>query len=121
MIRDYFSMALNGLKSKPLRSWLTMIGIFIGIAAVVSLISLGEGLRTAITSQFGFLGDDLLRISPSSGFGPPGIGVVNPLTDKEVKAIANLKGINGAAGRMIDEAKVEYNNRVLFALVARTD
>jgi macrolide transport system ATP-binding/permease protein len=55
-----------------------MIGIFIGIAAVVSLIGLGEGLREAINSQLGFLGTDVLAITASGGFGPPGTGVVNP-------------------------------------------
>ena len=51
---EYLLLAINGLKERKLRSWLTMIGIFIGIAAVVALMGLGEGLRTAITGQFGF-------------------------------------------------------------------
>ena len=43
MIKDYFLLAFNNLRSRGLRSWLTILGIFIGIAAVVSLISLGAG------------------------------------------------------------------------------
>ena len=47
MIRDYFLMALGNLRHRGLRSWLTMLGIFIGIAAVVSLISLGAGFLSS--------------------------------------------------------------------------
>lgn len=115
MIKDYFSIALSGLRSRRLRSWLTMIGIFIGIAAVVSLIGLGEGLRTAIIGQFGFLGDDLLSISPGGAYGPPGTGATKLLTDKDVDAIANVNGINDALGRVMEEAKVEYNKQSSFA------
>ena len=45
MITDYVKLSFNNLKTRKLRSWLTMLGIFIGIAAVVALIGLGEGLR----------------------------------------------------------------------------
>ncbi|MFC1728642.1 ABC transporter permease, partial [Nanoarchaeota archaeon] len=48
MIKDYFFLAFRSIAKRRLRSWLTMIGIFIGIAAVVSLIGLGEGLRETI-------------------------------------------------------------------------
>ncbi len=46
MIKDFFFISFKSLSRRKLRSWLTMIGIFIGIAAVVSLIGLGQGLRT---------------------------------------------------------------------------
>jgi len=42
MIADYFRLAFGRLRQRPKRTWLTMLGIFIGIAAVVSLISLGQ-------------------------------------------------------------------------------
>ena len=44
MILDYLGLIYSGLRNRKLRSWLTMLGIFIGIAAVVSLVSLGQGL-----------------------------------------------------------------------------
>ena len=75
MISDYFKLSLNNLKQRGLRSWLTMLGIFIGIAAVVSLISLGQGLQSAINEQFETLGADKITITAGSGFsGPPGSG-----------------------------------------------
>ena len=48
MFLDYLRISLSNLRKRRLRSWLTMIGIFIGIAAIVSLLSLGEGLRVRV-------------------------------------------------------------------------
>ena len=68
------SFSFNNLRSRKLRSWLTMIGIFIGIAAVVSLFSLGEGLQNAISSEFEELGTDKIFILPGSGFSAASFG-----------------------------------------------
>src|SRR3989344_3810494 len=106
MIKEYILFSFSNLKSRRLRSWLTMLGIFIGIAAVVALIGLGEGLRFAINSQFGFLGTDILSVTASGGFGPPGTGVTNPLTDKELKEIKKVPGVEGAAGRILESGKL---------------
>jgi putative ABC transport system permease protein len=54
-MKDYFSLSFNNLKRRKTRSWLTMIGIFIGIAAVVALISLGQGLQASVEKQFAAL------------------------------------------------------------------
>jgi len=65
VLRDYFFYAAKNLLKRKLRTWLTMIGIFIGIAAVVSLISLGQGMRNAILGQFETLGTDKLTVEAS--------------------------------------------------------
>jgi putative ABC transport system permease protein len=118
MLKDYFLFSFNNLKSRRLRSWLTMLGIFIGIAAVVALVGLGEGLRSAINAQFGFLGGDVISITATGGFGPPGTGVVNPLTDDELKAIEGVPGIKEAAGRLIETSKIVFNNKAAFGYAA---
>ena len=102
-------ISFNSLRSRKLRSWLTMLGIFIGIASIVALIGLGEGLREAINSQFGFLGTDILSVTASGGMGPPGTGVVDPLTDKELKSIKGIRGVEGAAGRILESGKLAFN------------
>jgi len=53
MFGDYFKLAFRNLKHRGIRSWLTLLGIFIGVLAVISLVSLGTGLKTAVASQFG--------------------------------------------------------------------
>ena len=88
MIKDYFSLAFGNLKHRGLRSWLTILGVFIGIAAVVALISLGNGLQEAITGQFASLDVDKLIVENSgTGFGPPGSTVIKKLNEHDLKLI----------------------------------
>lgn len=117
MNKDYLKYIFNSLKNRKIRSWLTMIGIFIGIAAVVALIGLGEGLRQAINTQFGFLGTDILSVTASGGMGMPGAGVINPLTNKELDAIKRIQGIEGAAGRIMESCKIVFNRKASFSSI----
>ncbi len=94
-----------------------MIGIFIGIATVVSLIGLGEGLRYAINSQFGFLGGDLVSVNVGGTTGMPGTTTVEePLTKSNVNQIKGIQGVRMAAGRVLDDGKIEFNDKVVFAV-----
>ncbi len=118
MLADFFKLSLNNLRRRRLRSWLTMIGIVIGIAAVVGLISLGQGLRTAVTSQFSTLSTDKLTIQNSgTGFGPPGSTVVEKLKEHDLKIIENARGVEYAIPRLIRMVKVEYNNNLRFKYI----
>ncbi|HJN56901.1 MAG: ABC transporter permease [Candidatus Woesearchaeota archaeon] len=113
MLKDYFMFSIKNLAKRKLRSWLTMIGIFIGIAAVVSLIGLGEGLRIAVTSQFNFLGSDVLSVQ-ASGLnlaGPPGTAVATPLTDDLKDKILKINGVDAAINRYIESGTLEFNDR----------
>jgi len=116
MLSDIFTLSMKNLKHRGLRSWLTLLGIFIGVAAVVSLISLGNGLQTAVSSQFGISSTELLSVQAGgiSDFGPPGSGAVDPLTAKELEAIEKLSSVKRAVGRDIVSAKLEYNKRAVF-------
>ncbi|MGM5484353.1 MAG: ABC transporter permease [Nanobdellota archaeon] len=116
MLSDHFVMAFKNLKNRRLRAWLTIIGIFIGIMALVSLISLGEGLRIAISAQFGFLGDDILTVSATGGGqGPPGTGVTDPLQQEDTKKISDLKEIDKAGGRLIDYTKIRFDDNDYYS------
>ena len=95
-----------------------MLGIIIGITAVVSLIGMGEGLKAAITSQFGMLGTDKLTVTATGGFGPPGTAVVKPLTRNNVKKINKINGVEEVAGRLIRAGKLEFNDVVSFGYAA---
>lgn len=118
MIRDYFALALNSLRKRRLRSWLTMIGIFIGIAALVSLIGLGEGLRYAINSQFGALGADMITIQASGmQFGPPGTGVVTPLKKEYATRIDKIPGVKFAIPRMIETGRLQFNSKLAIGYI----
>ena len=117
MIVDYISIAFRNLRRRGIRSWLTLIGIFIGIATVVSLISLGGGLKEAILSQFGAGSTEVIEIQAGglNSFGPPGTSVANPLTTEDVKAIERLNSVESAIGRHIVTVKVEFNDHLIIA------
>ena len=119
MIRDYFRLAYKSAKQRKMRSWLTMIGIFIGIAAVVALVSLSQGLQTAIAEQFVGLGSDKIIIQGiSSGFGPPGTGVEVPLTINDREVLEKVKGIDNVVGRLVRSVKIESNDEVKYSFGA---
>jgi len=119
MIQDYFNLALKNLKHRGIRSWLTLLGIFIGVTAVVALISLGSGLKLAVSSQFGVSSTEVITIQASGvQYGPPGSGAVTPLTVDDVNAIEKLSNVKLAARRNIGTVKFEYKDILSFAYSA---
>ncbi len=107
---DHLQLAVNGIRKRSLRSWLTIIGIFIGITALVSLISLGQGLQTAINEQFQKLGTNKVIVSPG-GFGPPGAFVLK-LNDHDLNLIKRTKGVDLAAGMTQSFVSVKFKKKV---------
>jgi len=67
---ELFKLAMNNLRERRLRSLLTIIGIFIGITAVVALMSLGDGLQNVVVGQFSSIGADKITIMGSNGLLP---------------------------------------------------
>jgi len=116
MIKDNLRVVYSSLKRRKLRSWLTLVGILIGITAVITLISLGEGIRGAVTSQFDFLNPEVLTIRAEGiAIGPPGSGVSNPLQEKYIKDIEKIKGVDLAIGRIIEDSQIRFNGRSHFS------
>jgi ABC-type antimicrobial peptide transport system permease subunit len=77
--------ALHSLSGNRLRSWLTMTGIVIGVAAVIVLVALGNGMKAHFNEQFSRLANQI-TITPTTGSAPGG-GVVHNLTDRDVAAL----------------------------------
>lgn len=112
---DYLVLSFGNLKHRGLRSWLTILGIFIGIAAVVSLISLGSGLKTAVVGQLGVLSADILSIqNAGTGMGPPGSDVVEKLTEHDFEIVKDVPGVEIAVKRYIRVATVKYDEEVKY-------
>ena len=62
-------VALSALVSHKMRSFLTMLGIIIGVAAVIALVAVGQGAQAQVVSQFESLGSNLLVVSPAYNYG----------------------------------------------------
>jgi len=110
-MKDHFFLAFSNLKRRGLRSWLTMIGIFIGIAAVVGLISLGQGLQAAINDQFEQLGKDKIMIQ-SKTIGPPGSASSEKLilTTKDLETIKNVRGVENVVGILMKTSVLSFKD-----------
>jgi putative ABC transport system permease protein len=123
MAFDYLILALKNLKHRGIRSWLTLLGIFIGVTAVVALIGLGSGLQAAVSAQFSVDSTQALTIQAGglNSFGPPGSGVVNPLKKSDVEAIEKLSTVEFATPRNIDTVQLEYNDRVVVGNTISVD
>ena len=111
-MNEYLTFAFRNLRRRGIRSWLTLLGVFIGIAAVVSLIMLGNGLRVAASAQFGVSSTQVISVQAGglNAFGPPGSGVVNPLQREDAEAIERLPGVEFAVPRNIETVKAEFND-----------
>jgi putative ABC transport system permease protein len=117
-ILEGLRLAVNGLLSNRLRSSLTMLGILIGVAAVILLVGVGNGASVAVQQQIQSLGSNLLTVFPSNAKGAGGVqqgfGTGSTLTMDDVKAIANrqtspdvVAAIPSAGGR----AQLTYGNQ----------
>ena len=98
--RDYLVLALKSLSTNKLRSSLTMLGIIIGVAAVIGLMSIGRGVEASITSTFEALGTNSIYIMPStpgaSGFG--GLtGSTPTLSVDDAEALADPSHVRSVA------------------------
>jgi putative ABC transport system permease protein len=109
MLKDYIVIAFGSMRKRFLRTLLTMLGIFIGIAAVVSLISLGQGMQNAINAQFAGIGSDKIIIqAATAGMGPPGANVANPLTKDDLELVSRTSGVKASFGRLLRSVSAEY-------------
>lgn len=120
MIADYFLFAARSIAHRRLRAWLTILGIFIGIAAVVSLISISKGMQTAITEQFELsMGTDKLMIVPGGMgmLGAMGGLAVGELTDHDVDLIKKVRGVEHASACLFKAAKMSFDDEIKYNFV----
>lgn len=93
-------MAWGSITSNKMRSLLTMLGIIIGVAAVIALMSIGYGVQSKIESNISSLGSNTITITPGTGRKPgvrPAAGSMQTLTYKDYLAVRNLPNIKYSA------------------------
>jgi putative ABC transport system permease protein len=107
LTRGDFKMAVSAIHAARWRSWLTMLGIIIGIVSVVTIVSVGEGVKDQVSGQINHLGKDLLTIRPGTiSANATNVlstlnDLVNPsnnetLTSNDLEVVRNTPGVASA-------------------------
>jgi putative ABC transport system permease protein len=118
-----FGEALRALRQNRLRTGLTMLGMIIGVAAVVLMLSIGQGARTKINETIAAMGSNLLLVVPgamSSGGFSFGSGSVRTLTINDAHAIAELTSIRATAPVTSGTVQLNYAAKNWSTLITGT-
>jgi putative ABC transport system permease protein len=111
----YIEFSLGTLRGHRLRSFLSTLGIAIGIAAVILLTSIGEGTRRYLLSEFTQFGTNILEVAPGKAetAGIPGIfgGTTHKLTLDDAAAIERLPDVRALVPVAVGQARVEANGK----------
>jgi putative ABC transport system permease protein len=114
LIKELLSMAVHNMLSRKLRSFLTLLGIVIGVAAVVATLSLGIGMQENLVSQFEKFQADVITVIPqkiSFSPGPPqAAGRVIQLTETDVNELSKINGVYVITGAIESGATIQQND-----------
>ncbi|MCX6748999.1 MAG: ABC transporter permease [Candidatus Pacearchaeota archaeon] len=133
-LKKSFQLALNILLHSKLRSWLTIIGIVIGIAAVVSIVSISQGAQQQLQERLGGLGADVLTVSPGfrqargfeGGFRDFGgqsstTTVQKNLTSKDVLVLKSLPNVKYVLGQISGRQDLTYSSKTASVSINGVD
>jgi putative ABC transport system permease protein len=135
--KDIINLTLKNIVYRKTRSWLTILGIIIGIAAVVGLMGLGDAISESINVQLGGLGGDKLIITPGQAQqafsrsadleGPPTTSITSdvigaePLTEREAQAISRLPNVLAVSAMVQERYEVEFRSEFASLTVQFVD
>jgi len=115
MLYSVFMLAIHSIQRNLLRSFLTILGIVIGVAAVITMVTLGNGTTQAIKIQISSLGTNLLMVNPGQrqpGGGGGGGGGVPQFTEADAEAIqSQIGGVAAVAPQGRSSVTVVANGR----------
>jgi putative ABC transport system permease protein len=132
MIEESFKIALRALSANALRTSLTMLGILIGVGAVIALLAIGQGAQAAVEQSYAFLGTNVLYVRPgsqSSGNVMLAAGSAATLTYEDAAAIAEpgaapavaaVAPVRNGAGQVVHQGS-NVNTRLLGTTPSWTD
>ena len=111
MLGTTILLAIREIRRHMLRSFLTVLGIVIGVAAVVTMTQLGNGATAAVQQQISSLGANVLTIRPGQGFGRGGGGPTPPnFTEEDVEALqSQIAGVQAVAPQASTSTTAIYN------------
>ena len=117
---QHFIESLESLTSNKLRSGLTILGVVIGVASVISMVAIGQGATASVTSQIQSIGSNLLYVSSSGG---QAVSNPKPLTLLDVQALidpTNAPDVQTAVGTLQSRATITASGTTASASVVAT-
>src|SRR5690606_5632104 len=114
---EALSMAVRAMATHKLRTFLTMLGIIIGIASVVSVVALGQGSQQQVLENIAAIGTNTINVYPGSGFGDRSSQRVRTLMPSDADAIATQPYADSVTPRVSANASVLFKNVAVNAQV----
>ena len=112
MLWNAFAIAVREIGRNLTRAFLTVLGVFIGVAAIITMVTLGNGATLAVQNQISSLGTNLLQVRPGQRMGPGGGGGAAPFKEADGDAIASqIGGIIAVAPEARAASKLVANGR----------
>ena len=121
-IKEYFRIAVKNLKTRPLRSWLTILGIIIGVFLITSLLSLSQGLENTILKQLAMIGKDIVIIMPGEAMDMMStLAGGLELTDEDLRIAEKTKGVEVVVPILYKSQAVRYDGESETVIISGTD
>lgn len=112
---EAFKMSVQAIVAHKMRSLLTMLGIIIGIASVVSVVALGNGSQEKILADINSMGTNTISIFPGKGFGDRRSGRIKTLTINDALTIAQQSYVDSATPQTSTNGTLTFRNTDLTA------
>ena len=118
MVKHFFILTLKGMRYRPMRSWLTILGIVIGVMLVVVILSLGSGIKGAVNQALQMFGSELIQIYPGKETNPL-IGFLGgqKFEERDLMQLENIDGVEFVAPMEIAMFNVEYRGEKKASMV----
>ncbi|HKA13674.1 MAG TPA: ABC transporter permease [Myxococcota bacterium] len=114
LLRMALGVAARAIARNKLRSALTMLGMFIGVAALIAMVAVGQGADRAVRAQIESLGTNLLIVVPGASFSGGvrgGFGSASTLTVSDAKALAQEPAVENVGYALQQPAQVQYGGK----------
>ncbi len=114
-------VAFRGILANKLRTVLTMLGIIIGVAAIIAMLSIGEGAKKQVLESISRFGTNLLRVRPGAArLGHIRTGAVETLTLEDAEALASIPGVSRISPAVGNMSQVKYANKNSTTMITGT-
>ncbi|MBN1455058.1 MAG: ABC transporter permease, partial [Methanomicrobia archaeon] len=118
-MRDSLSLVFRNVKQRKARSALTILGITVGIGAVIALISIGMGMQAAITEQLIEMADVIMVTPGAQEFGS--FGSFGSFTDRDLSSVRRIDGVKDVVGMRGEIEDVAYRDETFRLTVTGID